>query len=274
MPRSPGRVPSAAITPAAAVATLPVRDRVVIATCTVLITLLAWLYLIHLDRQMAADLRHAQSMAEMGMTMDMPCMSTDVFLTFAMWVVMMVGMMAPSASPMILLFGASRAGRGGRGVSMATLAFGLGYVAVWAGFSAAATLAQWGLHRAAMLSAAAMALSSERLSGGVLIAAGVYQITTWKGSCLMHCRSPLGFLMTNWRDGTGGAFGMGWRHGLYCLGCCWALMCVLFVVGVMNLLWISALAVLVLIEKILPSGALAARLAGVALIAAGVLRLF
>ena len=262
------------MTPEAHVATLPVRDRAVITACIVLITLLAWLYLIHLDRQMAADLRRVQMMAEMGMTMDMPCMSTDVFLTFAMWVVMMVGMMAPSASPMLLLFGASREGRGGHGASMATLAFALGYVAVWVGFSAGATLAQWGLHQAAMLSSVAMALSSERLSGGVLIAAGVYQLTTWKIGCLMYCRSPLGFLIANWRDGTSGAFGMGMRHGMYCLGCCWALMCVLFVVGVMNLLWISALAVLVLIEKIGPAGAVAARVAGVTLVIAGVLRLF
>jgi predicted metal-binding membrane protein len=223
---------------------------------------------------MAADLQNAQTMARMGMTMDMPCMSTDVSLTFVMWVVMMVGMMAPSASPMLLLFGASRAGRAERGVPIATLAFGLGYFAVWVGFSVAATMAQWTLHHAAMLSPAAMALTSGRLGGVVLIIAGVYQMTTWKSICLMHCRSPLGFLITNWRDGTGGAFGMGWRHGIYCLGCCWALMCVLFVVGVMNLLWIAALSVLVLVEKVGRAGALAARFAGAALALAGVLLLF
>lgn len=274
MPRSPGRAPSSPVSPSATVATLPVRDRVVIAACIFLITFLAWFYLVHLDRQMAADLRHVQMMSERGMTMDMPCMSTNVPLTFAMWVVMMVGMMAPSASPMLLLFGASSAGRSERGVSIATLAFGLGYVAVWAGFSVGATLAQWGLHQAAMLSPAAMALPSGRLSGGVLIVAGIYQLTTWKSNCLRHCRSPLGFLITNWREGTSGAFGMGARHGIYCLGCCWALMCVLFVVGVMNLLWIAALAVLVLIEKIGPAGGVVARVAGVAFVLSGVLFLF
>ena len=248
---------------------LPVRERAVITTCIVLITLLSWLYLLHLDRQMATDLRHVQKMAEQGMTMDMPCMSTDLTLSFGMWVVMMVGMMAPSAAPMVLLFGASRAGRSERGVSVATLAFGLGYVAVWAVFSAVATAAQWWLHQAAMLSSTAMAVTDGRVNGVVLIVAGVYQLTTWKGKCLTHCRSPLGFLMTNWRDGVLGAFGMGVRHGAYCLGCCWALMCVLFVTGVMNLLWIAALAVLVLVEKIGPAGAVVARVAGVGLVLAG-----
>jgi predicted metal-binding membrane protein len=274
MRRFPGRGRNFPASPTATVAALPVPDRVLIAACIALITFLAWLYLVHLDRQMAIDLRHVQMMAERGMTMDMPCMSTDVSLTFAMWVVMMVGMMAPSASPMLMLFGASRAGRGERGVSMATLAFGLGYVAVWAGFSLCATFAQWALHQAAMLSSAGMALSSGHLSGGVLIAAGIYQLTAWKSRCLTHCRSPLGFLMTNWRDGTSGAFGMGLRHGIYCLGCCWALMCVLFAVGVMNLVWIAILAVLVLAEKIGPAGAALARFAGVALVLVGVLRLF
>jgi predicted metal-binding membrane protein len=122
-----------------------------------------------------------------------------------------------------------------------------------------------------MLSSAGMALSSARLSGVILIAAGIYQLTWWKGRCLTHCRSPLGFLVTNWRDGTNGAFRMGFRHGAYCLGCCWALMCVLLVVGVMNLLWIAALAILVLMEKTGPAGAVVARAAGVVLVAAGVM---
>ena len=274
MHRSSGGERNFRVSADATVAALCVQDRVLIAACIVLITLLAWLYLVHLDRQMAADLRHVQQMAERGMTMDMPCMSTDVSLTFAMWVVMMVGMMAPSASPMLLLFSASRTARGERGVSTATLAFGLGYVAIWAVFSVGATVAQWALHQAAMLSSSAMALSSGPLSGAVLIAAGIYQLTSWKSRCLTHCRTPLGFLMTNWRDGTTGAFIMGWRHGIYCLGCCWALMCVLFAVGVMNLVWIAVLAVLVLVEKIGPAGAVVARLAGIALVFVGVLRLF
>jgi len=245
------------------------RDRLLILACIVLITLLAWAYLVHLDRQMSSDMEHDKMMAAMGMTMDMPWSASDIFFTFAMWAVMMVGMMAPSVSPMLLLFAAAQSSRGKQGVSLATLTFALGYVAVWTCFSAVATVTQWGLHQAAMLSAA-MASSSGRLSGAILIVAGAYQLTPWKNSCLTHCRSPLGFLMTNWRDGTIGAYRMGFRHGAYCLGCCWALMCVLFVVGVMNLIWIAALTGFVLIEKILPAGAIVARVAGAAMIVFGI----
>lgn len=216
---------------------------------------------------MSAEMEHDKMMADMGMAM--PWSAADLFFTFAMWTVMMVGMMAPSASPMLLLFAAARAGRSKRGLSLATLAFGLGYIAVWTGFSMGAALAQWGLHQAALLSAA-MASSSGRLSGAILIAAGAYQLTPWKSTCLTHCRSPLGFLMTNWRGGATGAFRMGFRHGAYCLGCCWALMCVLFVVGVMNLIWISALTAFVLIEKIGPAGAVVARVAGAAMVVIGI----
>ena len=209
-PRFPGRVLSSS----SPVAALSRRQRLLIPASIVLITLLAWAYLVHLDRQMSADMAHDKMMAAMGMNMDMPWGAADVFFTFSMWAVMMVGMMAPSASPMLLLFAATRAGRGERGVSLATLTFGLGYIAVWAGFSVGAAVAQWGLHQAAMLSAA-MASSSGRLTGAILIAAGIYQLTPWKSRCLTHCRSPLGFLMTNWCDGTTGAFRMGFRHGAY-----------------------------------------------------------
>src|SRR5205823_5993086 len=194
------------------------RDRLLILTCVFLSTLLAWAYLIHLDRQMSAGMEHDKAMAAMGMKMDMPWKAADVFFTFAMWAVMMAGMMAPSAAPMLLLFAAAGAGRGKRSVPLTTMAFGLGYLAVWASFSLGAALAQWGLHEAAMLSAA-MASSSGRQSGAILMAAGAWQLTPWKSKCLTHCRSPLGFLMTNWRDGTAGAFRMGFRHGAWCLGC-------------------------------------------------------
>jgi predicted metal-binding membrane protein len=114
-----------------------------------------------------------------------------------------------------------------------------------------------------------MTTSSARLSGAILIAAGVYQLTPFKGACLTHCRTPLGFLMSHWRDGTAGALRMGMAHGAYCLGCCWALMCVLFVVGVMTLLWVAAIAIFVLVEKVGPAGAIVSRVAGVVLIAFG-----
>ena len=209
-------------------------------------------------------------MREMGMTMDMPWTAADVFFTFTMWTVMMVGMMAGSAAPVLLLFGSARRGRGARGVPLAVLLFGLGYLVVWTGFSACAALVQWALHQAAMLSPM-VAMSSPRLAGAILIGAGTYQLTPIKGACLTHCRSPLGFLMINWRDGHTGALRMGIRHGAYCLGCCWALMCVLFAVGVMNLIWVAALTAFVLVEKIGPAGAVVARIAGAAMIIFGVL---
>jgi predicted metal-binding membrane protein len=182
-----------------------------------------------------------------------------------MWVVMMVGMMAPAAVPMLLLFAGVNAGRRGN-----VLAFGFGYFAVWTGFSALATFAQWALHQAAMLSPP-MKTASPRLAGVILLGAGAYQLTPWKARCLTHCRSPLGFVMTNWHAGKLGAVRMGVSHGKYCLGCCWALMCVLFAVGVMNLVWVAVLTVFVLIEKIGPAGATVARLAGAAIAIGGIL---
>ncbi len=219
---------------------------------------------------MAAEM---QFHAAMGMSMmDMPWTMTDVFLTFAMWAIMMIGMMAGSAAPVLLLFAASRTKRAVPDVKSQVLMFGLGYLAVWTGFSGFAALAQWALHAAAMLSPA-MSASSPYLAGAILIGAGAYQLTPFKSACLTHCRSPLGFLMTNWRDGSAGAFQMGLRHGAYCLGCCWALMCVLFVAGVMNLVWVGMLTGLVLIEKIGRTGIMVARLAGAVMVTVGILRI-
>ena len=208
-------------------------------------------------------------MAAMGMAVDRPWTAVDAFLTFAMWTVMMVGMMTGAAAPMLLLFARAQRGRDQRRVPLAVLIFGLGYLAVWAGFSAVATFAQWALQRAALM-AETMTVSEGWLAAAILIVAGVYQLTPLKGACLTLCRSPLGFFMTNWRDGTLGAFRMGARHGMFCLGCCWALMIVLFAVGIMNLAWVAALTALVLIEKITPAGVMLSRLAGVAMIGGGV----
>ena len=251
-------------------AALSRRDRVIISSCLVLLTMLAWTYLLHLDHQMSVAMSHDRMMADMGMTMDMPWNAADVLFTFAMWAVMMVGMMTPSAAPVMLLFAGLHRGRGAHRAPRVVIAFGAGYLLVWTAFGAGAAMAQWGLHQAAMLSPA-MATSSARLGGAILIAAGVYQLTPFKGACLAHCRSPLGFLMSHWRDGTAGALRMGITHGTYCLGCCWALMGILFVVGVMNLAWVAAMTIFVLVEKLGPAGAFVARVAGVAMIAAGTL---
>jgi predicted metal-binding membrane protein len=146
--------------------------------------------------------------------------------------------------------------------------FVFGYLAVWTAFSAVATFAQWGLHRAAMLSTM-MAATSPLLNGGLLIAAGIFQWTPLKRACLRGCRSPLSFLMSEWREGSAGAFVMGLRNGTYCVGCCWILMALLFVAGVMNLFWVAAIALFVMAEKILGKGELLAHVAGVALVIAG-----
>lgn len=246
------------------------RDRVLISSCLVLLTALAWAYLVRLDHQMSAAMEYDRAMADMGMTMNAPWGAADILFTFAMWVVMMVGMMTASAAPVMLLFARMHAGRGAARAPRAVFAFGAGYLVVWTAFSAVAALAQWTLHRLAMLSPA-MTTSSARLGGAILIAAGVYQLTPFKSACLAHCRSPLGFIMSHWRDGHAGALRMGIAHGTYCLGCCWALMCVLFVVGVMNLAWVAAMTMFVLVEKIGPAGALVARVAGVAMIVCGAL---
>lgn len=249
------------------------RDRVVILACLVVLTALAWAYLFYLDREMSATMEYHRMMADMGMAMDTPWTRTDALLAFAMWAVMMAGMMTPSAAPVVMLFAGMRRGVSAHPVPAVVVAFVSGYLLVWALFSAGAALAQWGLHEAALLSPM-MTASSTWLRAAILIAAGIYQLTPFKGTCLTHCRSPLGFLMSHWRDGAAGALRMGVSHGAYCLGCCWALMCVLFVVGVMNLLWVAALAGFVLLEKIGPAGLWVARVAGVAMIATGTYLLF
>ena len=152
---------------------------------------------------------------------------------------------------------------------MPTGVFLLGYLAVWIVFSAVAAVAQWSLHATALLSPM-MVSTSPLLGGALLVAAGVFQWTPLKNVCLTHCRSPLSFLMTDWRDGKLGAFAMGIKHGAFCAGCCWVLMLLLFVAGVMNVLWIAALTALVLLEKIAPRGLWMGRVAGLALIAWGI----
>jgi predicted metal-binding membrane protein len=238
------------------------RERAIVLGGLALITLLAWAYTIYLAWDMNT------------MDMALPQLerwnAIELALLLLMWIVMMVAMMAPSASPMILTYSQALRGNGAQqSVVALTTLFALGYAATWTGFSLLATAAQWALHRAALLSPA-MISTSARLSGALLIAAGVFQWLPLKHACLARCRSPLGFLMTEWRQGARGALLMGLKHGVYCVGCCWALMLLLFVTGVMNLLWIALIAVFVLLEKVLPAGARVARVSGILLIAYGV----
>ena len=186
---------------------------------------------------------------------------------FAMWAVMMAGMMIPSAAPAILLFASLRRYAGARSAGHALL-FTAGYLATWTAFSLAATAAQWWLAQRSLLSAG-MTSDGPILAGILFIAAGLYQLTPLKAACLAKCRSPAQFLVERRREGAGGAFVMGADHGLYCTGCCWALMALLFAFGVMNLVWVAALAAFVLLEKMLPTGPRAARIAGFALAGIG-----
>ena len=263
----PGRARNLLDSEATRLAALSFRDRLIIWASIVVLTILAWAYLFRIDREMAPMMEHHRMMADMGMVMDMSWAPRDVLYAVAMWSVMMVGMMMPSAAPVLVLYAGAHRARGAPGVAPIVI-FGLGYLLIWMGFSAVAALSQWALHEAALLSPV-MSMANARIGALVMIAAGLYQLTPLKAACLKHCRTPFGFLMSRWRSGAAGALGMGVRHGAYCLGCCWALMAVLFVVGVMNLLWVAALATLVLVEKVAPGGTIVARVAGVAMIAAG-----
>lgn len=204
-------------------------------------------------------------------TMDMPMNAAwtlrDFLLTFTMWVVMMIVMMTPVATPLLLVFTRSRHQTGNRRLSSA-ITFGAGHLTVWMGFSLVAALFQGVLHSGALLSPA-MSIRSSLISGVILIVVGIYQLTPLKSKCLTKCQSPVDFMMAHWKEGASGALRLGVLHGMYCLGCCWALMFVLFVVGVMNYAWIAVLTAFVLLEKFGPYGLRVARLAGIALIVAG-----
>jgi predicted metal-binding membrane protein len=204
---------------------------------------------------------------DIGMEMViMPAMQNwtawDLILVFLMWAIMMVAMMVPTVSPAILLFSEINRRRDEqKSTFLVTGAFLLGYLTAWTGFSVLATLAQWGLLTVALISPM-MESTSKALGAGLLLIAGLFQFSHLKSACLVHCRSPIGFFATEWRPGALGAFRMGLKHGGYCLGCCWALMGLLFVFGVMNLFWVAGLSAFVLLEKISPTTQLVSRLSG------------
>ncbi len=192
---------------------------------------------------------------------------------FAMWLAMMVAMMLPATFPMVDTFTAiNRRRRDREAPYVATAFFVAGYLVAWAAFSVLAALVQWGLQSAGLLNEM-MESASTLFSGVLFLAAGLYQFTPLKDVCLHRCRTPVGFVLTEWRDGPLGAIIMGLRHGLYCVGCCAALMLLLFAVAVMNLLWVAALCVLVMAEKLLPGGRILRYLIGAGLIAAGIVLL-
>lgn len=255
------------------------RDRAIIIPALIVITGLAWAYILWLADDMAMggmDMTGFR-MIPAGMGLMMPASAPwppiEFAFMFAMWTVMMIGMMTPSAAPMVLLY--ARVGRQaamqGNPFANSAWFFG-GYLSVWIAFAVAATLAQWGLERAALLTPM-MEGTSKILGGAVLIAAGIYQWTPLKDACLRQCQAPWLFIQRHggFRRDEKGSLGLGIRHGAYCVGCCWALMALLFVGGVMSLLWIAGLTIFVLLEKIIPAGRVIARISGAVFIARGAL---
>jgi predicted metal-binding membrane protein len=244
--------------------TLLTRDRWIAGLAIALICCLSWAWILPMSRDMYGPMTGASAWMMRGVW-DAP----HLVLLFAMWLVMMVGMMLPSAAPTVLLYAmVVRKDTDGGSPIARVYAFLCGYLLCWTGFSLAATALQRGLSAARWLSPM-MELQNRPLSATVLIVAGLYQLTPLKRGCLRHCRAPVAFISEHWHPGMVGALRMGAVHGLYCLGCCWALMLLLFAGGVMNLLCIALLTLLVLLEKLAPFGQRTAALAGFVLIVAG-----
>lgn len=227
------------------------RDRAVTLAALLGASLLAWAYIL-LGAGMDMASMQMQSMSMPGMAMPSAWSASYFLLMLAMWAVMMIAMMLPSAAPMILLFAAIERRRRQESPFVATVVFAAAYIVVWSGFSLGATLLQWQLDRLALLSPT-MATTSRLIAGMVFIGAGLYQFTPLKQACLRSCQSPLEFISRYWNAGP---FGIGLRHGVYCVGCCWMLMLLLFVGGIMNLIWVALIAAFILLEKLLPQGKL------------------
>jgi predicted metal-binding membrane protein len=216
------------------------------------------------------------------MEVDMPGMADAVYsvswtlpfgaMILGMWTVMMAAMMIPAAMPIMLLV--SRLKRpGGGSFWPRTGAFAFGYLLIWVGFGSLLTGTQWLLNR--MATGHGVELGPVSLfSATVLLLAGFYQWSPWKNACLQHCQTPLGFLLSHWRDGGLGALRMGFDHGLFCMGCCWLLMTLMLVGGAMNLAWMSGVTVYLLLERSLPARVRLERISGAILISVGVLLVF
>ena len=241
------------------------HDRTLVLAGLLAVILLAWGYLLH-----GGGVAMEQMDMGGGQMMAMAPAWTPFYamLMVLMWAIMMMAMMLPSAAPAILLVAALMRPSGGNTVFGSTGLFVMGYLIIWFGFSVVAVALQWGLDRVELLSAD-MASISAVLSGLLLIATGIYQLTAWKQACLVQCRSPFDLITRSWRQGRLGPALAGMRHGLFCLGCCWMIMALLFVGGVMNLLWIAAIALLVALEKLLPTGTRVSQISGIVLMVWG-----
>ena len=238
------------------------RNRLLLG-CLFALLALSWLVLYRMAQSMSsASMLMVQSMGEMSM----PWTATDALLMIVMWAVMMVAMMLPSAVPMLLLYQqVARRRYTPAQTRLGLLLFGLGYLLVWSAFSLLATLLQWQLEQWRLLDMQ-MRSSSLWLAAGLLIGAGIYQWLPVKQACLQRCGMPLRFILDHWQAGFAGSWRMGLAHGLFCLGCCWALMGLLFVGGVMNLTWVALLGLFVLLEKLLPQQRWLSHLGGLLLV--------
>ena len=235
------------------------RERWLILGSMAVVITLAWTYTVHMAGHMPL------SEATVSMPIVQPWTWTGGLTAFLMWSVMMVGMMLPTAAPWALTLAGLTRKEEQNGLLTATGGFLIGYLTVWTGFSLAASLLQWMLHDYGLLSPWIGRVSAQ--TGAVmLILAGIYQWLPIKYACLKHCRSPLIFFLTSWRDGRFGAARMGMQHGLFCVGCCWTLMALSFVVGVMNLLWMAGITIFVFVDHVLPMGKWLSKAAGVALV--------
>lgn len=247
------------------------RDRWLLLGGLLVVVALAWIWLV-MGAGMGMSAIEMTRMAGMDGWMMTPAVWSPAYaaLMFSMWWVMMVAMMLPSAAPMLLLFArVNRKNKAAGAPFGPTAMFALGYIFAWGAFSAIAASLQWAMETARLMSPM-LETTNVWLGALILLAAGAWQLTPLKTMCLRHCRTPLGFLMTNWHSGQWGALRMGLEHGAYCLGCCWFLMALLFFGGVMNLYWIVGLAAFVLLEKTIPLGHWLGRAAGVGLLAWGV----
>jgi len=258
------------------------RDRAVVLAALSALAALAWAYVLWLAATMdggSAPVSDMSGMDMSGMKMadmagpDLRPWNLPVFgFMFAMWSIMMVGMMLPSAAPMILIYARVARQAQARGKPFAATAwFAGGYLLAWIAFALVATIVQWALERMLLLTPM-MASASHVFGAALLIAAGLYQWTPLKNACLSQCQSPLIFIQRHggFRREPQASLSLGARHGLYCIGCCWALMALLFLGGIMNVLWIAGIAILVLIEKIVPAGRWIPRVTGAAFMGAGI----
>jgi predicted metal-binding membrane protein len=248
-------------------AQLPWRERLIVWGGISAVTAVAWLVLARMPMRATGVSGGAVGGLTAAMDAGAAAWSLrDAWFVCAMWTVMMAAMMLPSASPMIEMYARIARGQSIERSWRAWL-FGAGYLIAWTGFGAAMTVVQYPLARTRIVGDA---MRMEPFAGGLLlIATGIYQFTPFKQACLTQCRSPLGFFMTKWRSGGRGALIMGVNHGAFCIGCCWLLMALMFVAGVMNLLWAIALTILVLLEKASPWGGVVARTSGAVMVVSG-----